>query len=187
MMLHLQQAVDYLKQGHVLAYPTEAVWGLGCDPFNQAAFDKILQLKQRPIEKGVILVAATMQQAEPFLAMLSIKQKNKIEQTWQASNNQEQATTWLVPLTDAVPTWISGQHDKVAIRITHHPLVQQLCLAFGGAIVSTSANPAGLAPAISAQQITDYFADVAILDGQLGQCTTPSRIIDIVTGNVIRA
>lgn len=187
MMLHLEQAAQRLKQGHVLAYPTEAVWGLGCDPYNHTAFENILILKQRPVEKGVILVAANMQQAEPFLAALTTAQKNKILQTWQSSNEQQQATTWLVPLTDAVPTWISGQHDKVAIRITHHPLVQQLCLAFDGAIVSTSANPSGLAPALNAEQINAYFGDVAVLNGALGQCKLPSRIIDIVTNEVIRA
>jgi L-threonylcarbamoyladenylate synthase len=187
MMLYLEQAVDCLQQGQVLAYPTEAVWGLGCDPYNQSAFENILTLKQRPIEKGVILVAANMQQAEAFLTGLSVEQQHHIEQTWLHSTEQQQATTWLVPLTSAVPQWISGQHDKVAIRITHHPLVQQLCLAFGGAIVSTSANPAGLPPAISSAQVTHYFADIAILDGQLGHCKLPSKIIDIVTGDVIRA
>lgn len=187
MMLQLEQAVNCLKQGQVLAYPTEAVWGLGCDPYNNTAFENILILKQRPAEKGVILVTANMQQAEPFLTALSLEQKNKIEQTWLTSTEQQQATTWLVPLTDAVPNWISGQHDKVAIRITHHPLVQQLCLAFGGAIVSTSANPSGLAPALNAEQINAYFADIAVLNGALGQCKLPSRIIDIVTGAIIRA
>jgi L-threonylcarbamoyladenylate synthase len=71
MHVSLTQAIELLKQGDVLAYPTEAVWGLGCNPYHQAAFDKILQLKQRPIEKGVILVAANLEQAQPFLAGLT--------------------------------------------------------------------------------------------------------------------
>lgn len=187
MLLDLAQAVHTLQQGNVLAYPTEAVWGLGCDPYNAQAFDKILTLKNRPIEKGVILVAATMQQAEPFLTTLTESQKDHISQTWHSSSEQQQATTWLVPLSPAVPPWISGQHHQVAIRITHHPLVQQLCQAFGGAIVSTSANPASYPPALHAEQIMAYFGDMAILSGQLGSCQVPSKIVDIVTGAVIRA
>ena len=183
----LAQAVQLLKTGNVLAYPTEAVWGLGCDPYSQLAFEKILNLKNRPVEKGVILVVASMQQAAPFLTTLTLEQQQRIQQTWQQSTEQAQATTWLVPLTDAVPVWISGQHQQVAIRITHHPLVQQLCTAFGGAVVSTSANPAGLQPARSALEIEAYFPHTAILQGELGSCRLPSRIIDIETGVVIRA
>lgn len=182
----LNQAVNVLKSGDVLAYPTEAVWGLGCDPYNQQAFDKILKLKQRPLEKGVILVAASMTQAAPFLQGLSAEQLKKMQNSWQISANQR-ATTWLVPLNSAVPTWISGQHDRVAIRVTTHLLVQQLCNAFGGAIVSTSANPAGLDAAKTSSEVDKYFPDLAILDGALGMSSEPSRIIDIQTGQIIRA
>lgn len=187
MLLDLAQAVQTLQQGHVLAYPTEAVWGLGCDPYNAQAFDQILQLKNRPVEKGVILVAANLAQAQPFLTGLNAAQIDKIQRTWQSSSEQQQATTWLVPLSPAVPPWICGQHDQLAIRISHHPLVQQLCLAFGGALVSTSANPATLAPALSVEKIREYFGDLAMLSGQLGSCRLPSKIVDIVTGRVIRA
>ena len=182
----LNQAVSILKQGDVLAYPTEAVWGLGCDPYNQQAFDKILKLKQRPLEKGVILVAASMAQAAPFLQGLSAEQLKKMQNSWQITP-QQRATTWLVPLNSAVPTWISGQHDRVAIRVTNHPLVQQLCNAFGGAIVSTSANPAGLDTAKTASAVNHYFPNLAILNGELGKSSEPSRIIDSQTGEVIRA
>ena len=184
--VQLDQAVEMLKQGEVLAYPTEAVWGLGCDPYQQSAFDKILKLKQRPLEKGVILVAASMAQAAPFLQGLSDEQLKKMQDSWQITAEQR-ATTWLVPLTAAVPAWISGQHDRVAIRVTTHPLVQQLCNAFGGAIVSTSANPAGLDAAKTASEVDKYFPKLAMLDGALGMSSEPSRIIDIHTGQVIRA
>jgi len=182
----LNQAVNILKSGDVLAYPTEAVWGLGCDPYQQNAFDKILKLKQRPLEKGVILVAASMAQAAPFLQGLSAEQLKKMQDSWQITA-QQRATTWLVPLSPAVPAWISGQHDRVAIRVTTHPLLQQLCNAFGGAIVSTSANLAGLAAAKTAAEVEAYFPDLAVLSGELGMSSEPSRIVDIQTGEVIRA
>lgn len=183
LQVDLEQAADLLKQGQVIAYPTEAVWGLGCDPYDSKAFEQILQLKQRPIEKGVILIAASMQQAMPFLQGLNAAQLTQLEQSWQPD---QRATTWLVPLTDAVPQWISGQHDKVAIRVTHHPLCKALCNAFGAALVSTSANPAGLAPALTIEQVAHYFPKLTSLIGQLGQSSSPSRIIDSITGRIIR-
>ena len=187
MQLDLSQAIQTLHSGQVLAYPTEAVWGLGCDPYNQQAFEQILQLKNRPIEKGVILIAASLKQVEPFLAGLSAAQIAQMQQSWDITE-QEQASTWLVPLTHAVPTWISGQHNRVAIRVTTHPLVRQLCEGFGGAIVSTSANPAGLPPAKNSTEIVNYFGEqLAVLDGPLGQSTAPSKIRDIVSGQVLRA
>lgn len=186
MQLDLSQAIQTLHSGQVLAYPTEAVWGLGCDPYNQYAFEQILQLKNRPIEKGVILIAASLEQVQPFLNGLSTAQIAQMQHSWDIAE-QDQATTWLVPLTPAVPTWISGQHDRVAIRVTSHPLVRKLCNGFGAAIVSTSANPAGLPPAKSHTDIQQYFGEqLAVLDGPLGQSRAPSKIRDIVSGQVLR-
>lgn len=186
MLLDLPQAIQTLHNGQVLAYPTEAVWGLGCDPYNQQAFEQILNLKNRPIEKGVILIAASLEQVEPFLQGLSTEQVAQMQQSWNITE-QQRATTWLVPLTKAVPAWISGQHNRVAIRVTTHPLVRQLCTGFGGAIVSTSANPAGLQPAKSSVEIRHYFGEqLAVLDGPLGQSSAPSKIMDIVSGQVLR-
>jgi len=174
-----------MRAGQVVAYPTEAVWGLGCDPFNQAAVQRILDLKQRPVEKGVILIAASLAQVERYLVGLTAEQYQRVVDSWQPNQG---ANTWLVPLTAEIPAWISGEHDRVAIRVSQHPLVQALCLAYGGAIVSTSANPAGAEPARTAEQIQDYFADqVPCVSGEVGQLARPSVIRDAITGQVLRA
>lgn len=179
------EAAQILRGGQVLAYPTEAVWGLGCDPFNQSAVQRILELKQRPVEKGVILIAATLEQVAPYLTGLNEEQYQRVVDSW---TQGEGANTWLVPLTEQIPAWISGQHDRVAIRVSKHPMVQALCLAYGGAIVSTSANPAGEESARSAAQTWQYFADqVAYLSGEVGQLARPSVIRDAITGQLIRA
>ena len=184
----LNYAVEMLKQGHVIAYPTEAVWGLGCDPNQEQAFQKILNLKKRPIEKGVILLAEDIERIRHLLDPLEKSIQAQIIASWQPLKTQQRATTWLLPVSDAIPKWIYGQHDRVAIRVTQHPLCQNLCRAFDGLIVSTSANPAGLTPAKNAQQVRDYFQDqLYILDGALGQSPEPSRILDAVTGAIIRA
>jgi L-threonylcarbamoyladenylate synthase len=182
------EAANCLKQGQVLAYPTEAVWGLGCDPYNENAFQEILKLKQRPIEKGVILLAGHISQIEHLLESLSLEMREKVIDSWTNKSPTERATTWLLPASDDIPTWIKGNHPKVAVRVTTHPLCVALCNAFNGFIVSTSANTAGLEPARSLQDASHYFKNgTNYLNGDLGLSQEPSKIIDAETGAVIRA
>ncbi|MDQ8934130.1 L-threonylcarbamoyladenylate synthase [Acinetobacter rudis] len=182
------EAAQCLAQGQVLAYPTEAVWGLGCDPFNEQAFAKILAHKQRPIEKGVILLAGQISQVEHLLHSLEPSIRKQVIQSWSDTATAERATTWLLDADEQIPYWIKGKHPKVAIRVTNHPLCIALCNAFNGFIVSTSANPAGVSPARSLQDAMQYFgADMNYLNGDLGLCQQPSRIIDASSGEIIRA
>ncbi|TCB76032.1 L-threonylcarbamoyladenylate synthase [Acinetobacter sp. ANC 4173] len=182
------EAADSLKRGQVLAYPTEAVWGLGCDPYNEAAFNEILKLKQRPIEKGVILLAGHISQVEHLLVGLTPDMRDTVIASWSHCNPTERATTWLLPASEDIPIWIKGNHPKVAIRVTTHPLCVALCNAFHGFIVSTSANPAGLEPARSLQEANKYFNHhLNYLNGDLGLSQEPSRILDAETGQIIRA
>lgn len=185
--IDLHQAVQTLQQGCVLAYPTEAVWGLGCDPKQQSAFETILTLKQRPIEKGVILLSESIERVEPLLTGLESNIRQQVIVSWQ-QQIQQRAITWLLPISPHIPAWIYGQHDRVAIRVTQHDLCRQLCRGLNDFIVSTSANPAGLPPATSIEHVQQYFQNkVPILNGELGSSPEPSRIIDAVTGQVIRA
>lgn len=182
------EAAQILRQGEVLAYPTEAVWGLGCDPMNEQAFLEILRLKQRPMEKGVILLAGQISQVEHLLENIDPKIRTQVIETWTHRTQTERATTWLLPANDRIPHWIKGNHSKVAVRVTTHPLCIALCNAFGGFIVSTSANSAGLEPARSLQEVNRYFASqLNYLNGDLGLSQEPSRILDAITGEVIRA
>ena len=182
------EAAKHLKRGQVLAYPTEAVWGLGCDPFNQQAFLEILRLKQRPIEKGVILLAGQVSQVEHLLAHLDAAKRQTVIESWAQRSNDERAITWLLDADENIPQWIRGQHPKVAVRVTNHPLCTALCNAFNGFIVSTSANPAGQIPAHSLQDANQYFgAEIKYLNGDLGLSQQPSKIIDAQTGEIIRA
>lgn len=182
------EAAVCLKQGKVLAYPTEGVWGLGCDPYNEQAFLEILRLKQRPIEKGVILLAGQLSQVEHLLKNLTADIRDQVISTWTNRSPKERATTWLLPADESIPTWIKGDHPQVAVRVTNHPLCTALCNAFDGFIVSTSANPAGLEPSRSLQEANQYFGpDLNYLNGDLGLSREPSKIIDALTGTVIRA
>ena len=184
-MSAIDLAVSALRVGQIIAYPTESVWGLGCDPWNEQAVLALLGLKQRPVEKGLILIASDIEQVEPYLVPLSAEQRNVVLASW--SDEVEQASTWLVPLAADIPTWISGEHPQVAIRVTKHKQTQALCRAFGKPIVSTSANPSGAPAAIYASMVRQYFQDqVFILDGETSGALLPSVIRDVGTGRVLR-
>lgn len=180
--LSVVDAVDALKVGELIAYPTEGVYGLGCDPFNEQAVRRLLALKQRPVEKGLILVAADKAQIAPLVDLKEID-ADKVFASWPGP------VTWTLPATAKVPASIRGRFDTVAIRISAHPLVQALTQAFGAPIVSTSANPAGQLPARSCQQVESYFPqDLAgCVHGALGGQQGPTPIYDARTGTPLRS
>ncbi|PLW84479.1 tRNA threonylcarbamoyladenosine biosynthesis protein RimN [Kineobactrum sediminis] len=181
--LHLRAAVRVLGQGGVIACPTEAVWGLTCDPGNPDAVARLLDLKQRPVSKGLILVAADMSQLAPLLATLTEAQRSKLALSWPGP------TTWLLPHNNCIPAWVHGEHDTIAVRVSAHNTVAALCRAWGGPLVSTSANPAGSRPATAAFQVRRYFQQQLdyIVPGAVGGATRPSVIRDLLTDRIIRS
>jgi L-threonylcarbamoyladenylate synthase len=180
-MLKIRQAVTRLNKGQVIAYPTEAVYGLGCDPWNEQAVDKILTIKHRPWQKGLILIAADFNQLQPFIQPVSSAILAQLEATWPGP------TTWLLPVSSAVPTYLHGEHETIAVRVTAHQQTAALCRAFGGAIVSTSANSAGKRPARTSHQVRWHLSDVDyILPGQCSGSNKPSAIRNAQTGEIIR-
>lgn len=167
----------------MVAYPTEAVFGLGCDPLDGAAVDRLLALKGRPAAKGLILIAAAFQQILPFVEPLDPALTAHIQATWPGP------VTWLLPARPAVPHWLRGGHDTIAVRVTAHPPAAALCETFGGALVSTSANRAGHPPARSPLAVRRTFGDGLdyILHAPLGGLLRPTEIRDGRTGAVVRA
>lgn len=183
MGVDLQAAVHALRQGQLVACPTEAVWGLSCDPDNDEALAHLMRLKQRDPAKGVIVVAASIDQLQPWLADLPLELHAPLVASWPGPN------TWLVPDNGRSHALVRGAHKSVALRVTAHPGMQALCYAFGGPVVSTSANRASEPPAMSAHEVAALFGNElgAILQGDLGENPRPSTIRDLVSGQVLRA
>ncbi|HHB91638.1 MAG TPA: threonylcarbamoyl-AMP synthase [Thioploca sp.] len=179
---NIKQAVQYLQHGKIIAYPTEAVYGFGCDPYNEMALKKLLDLKQRPWEKGLILIAADFTQLEPFLQPLTCELKTKLFASWPG------AITWLLPAKIKVSRYLRGDSDKLAVRVTAHPQVVDLCRQWGKALVSTSANISKMPPATTALEIKDKFAKeiVYILPGKVGDRQRPSEIRDALSDKILR-
>lgn len=204
MINDVQTAVTWLRTGHLLAYPTESVWGIGCDPFNEDAVETVLAIKQRPKDKGMILVTDAIERITPLLASLPPEQRATISASWQPQTGaaKRQANTWLLPITEtlpvAIPNWVTGQHDSVAVRVIDHPLIKALCAALVsehnpyGFLVSTSCNPASLPPAKTLDDAYAYFADsdysaqVRYLQGETLGYELPSQIRNALTGAIIR-
>jgi len=193
------QAAQWLQQGHLLAYPTESVWGIGCDAYNQSAVQQILAIKQRPVAKGMIVITDSSERLTPFLTTLTSDQRKLILTSWQnqQTTSNAQAHTWLLPipasLTPPLPHWITGEHQSIAVRVIAHPLIRQLCEQMVsvrnpfGFIVSTSCNPSEQDPATTLAQAHRYFGEkIGYLSAATLGYVQPSQIRDAVTGQVIR-
>jgi len=178
---HLQQALKVIRTGGVIAYPTEAVFGLGCQPENYIAVKRILNLKNRPFSKGLIIIAAAIEQLHPYVSFTDLTQYQQIRNTWPGP------VTWLVPARPGVPDWIRGLHDSIAVRVSQHPVVRDLC-KLTGPLISTSANPAGCSPAKTALKVRIYFGQSLdyILPGNIGLHQKPTEIRNALTGKILR-
>ncbi|MBK1650706.1 hypothetical protein CKO08_00405 [Halorhodospira halochloris] len=175
-----------LRRGGVVAYPTEAVWGLGCNPWDRSAVAKLLELKVRSPRKGLIVIGADIRSLTPFIGEPLSENVRLLEQAIAA---RPEPITWLVPAARALPSWVKGVYSSVAIRITQHPPAVALCRAYGGAIISSSANRSASPPATTAAQVRRYFGYRidALLPGAVGRLTRPTPIMDLYTGEMLRA
>lgn len=183
-LAELDAAAALLRQGGVLAYPTEAVFGLGCDPHDRVAFERLFALKQRPPTQGVLLIAADFAQVERYIDLAAVPAGvlTQVQASWPGPY------TWIFPRSSDVPAWVAGAHAGIALRVTAHEPAAALCRAFGGALVSTSANLHGEPSARSAATVESYFGAAldGLLDAPLGDQQRPSVIRDALSGAIIR-
>lgn len=200
----IQEIAQFLKSSGVLAYPSESVWGLGCDAFDQQAVEQILALKMRSVKKGLIVLTDRADKIMPLLNELPDKQKQALITQISTHQTHHQATTWLLPVAKSanIPSFLMGEFATLAVRITLHPVLQKICHAITdnqnpyGFLVSTSCNVQGQNPACTLEQAKQYFSDmdltkkhqcpIAFLDAQSLGFDKPSQIIDAMTGKHIR-
>lgn len=179
----LRRACEVVWSGGVIAYPTEAVFGLGCDPLEVSAVKRILAIKMRDASKGLILIGAGVEQLLPYLAPLNHAVRAKLE------TSGLRPVTWVVPAAHDIPSWISGGRSSLAVRVTRHPIARGLCEATGMALISTSANCSGRPPARSALQARSHLRSQVdyIVPGATGLLRRPTEIRDALTEHVLRA
>jgi L-threonylcarbamoyladenylate synthase len=181
MRISIPKLNKHLKRGGLIAYPTESCYGLGCDPDNRRAVQRILKLKQRPQRKGLILIASSYHQVERYLQPLTPKQQQKIKDAG------AQAVTYLMPVKPSCPRWLRGTHDTLAVRLTAHSIAKQLCRSANSALISTSANRSGCKPAKTYAQCQRLFGKkVWVLPGRVGKNRKPSTIKVWGDGKIVR-
>ena len=176
----LRAAARSLRAGSILAYPTEGVFGLGCDPDQPAALRRLLALKARRADKGLILLAADVSQLSRFMAPLTPAQREQLAASWPGP------VTWIVPARPGLDPLLTGGRATLAMRVTAHAPARALCRAFGGAIVSTSANRSGDLPARSPLALQRTLGPLPCLPGRLGGLAGPTAIFDLATGRCLR-
>lgn len=182
-MSSLTEIINSLQQEQVVAYPTEAVFGLGCNPHSELGVQRLLALKQRPVEKGLILIAPTIDLLLPFIDTTRLT-----EGEWQRFfAPSPYAITWIMPAKHDVPNYLTGTFHTIAVRICRVPAVIQICNAVGFALTSTSANLTGLAPCRTAEEVrTQFGVHFPVLEAQTGGAENPSEIRDIFTQHIFR-
>ena len=155
--------------------------GLGCSPWDETSVSRILQMKRRPPGKGLIVVASSPEQLAELVDFSKVKEQEEITRSWPGP------VTWLIPARSVTPRWLTGQHETLAVRVSAHPVVQQLC-AETGMLVSTSANPSGCRPARTQRRVRAYFGRNVdyYVPGNVGRDLRPSTIRDALTGLQIR-
>ena len=176
-------AAEVMRKGGVIAYATEGVIGLGCDPANDFALLRLLDIKQRPYQKGLILIASEVAQLEPWVDFSMVDDLNSLLNSWPGPE------TWIVPKHPGISRLVSGTHSSIAVRVTEHPQVIKLCDSFGGAIISTSANLAGHPTKTSLFEVRQQLGNRVdhYLGGEVLEPGKPSRIRDAITGKTLRA
>ncbi|MEE9351109.1 MAG: Sua5/YciO/YrdC/YwlC family protein [Thiotrichaceae bacterium] len=173
------ELIPLFHQGRIFAYPTEAVYGLGCDPDNEAAALRLIKIKNRPIEKGLILIASDFSQVKKYLKPLT---KEQVKLTLPST------TTYTFPALDSTPKWLTGKFNTLAVRITKHPLAHQLCHVLNSPLISTSANLSGQPPAKVLQEVINTNLPIdAILNGKTSGSSAPSIIRDGISGYILRS
>lgn len=174
----LARAASVIRRGGVIAYATEYCFGLGCDPMNRPAVLRLLRIKRRPTQKGLILIAANVEQLAPYVDEIPAA----VLATWPGPH------TWLLDPRDGVPGWITGEHARIAVRVTAHAQAAALCQTVGMAIVSTSANRAGAEPTRRFRDTVHRFHGQVdyVLPGRVGDAPAPTPIRDAITGELIR-
>jgi L-threonylcarbamoyladenylate synthase len=180
--LHIDRAARIVRAGGVIAYPTEAVFGLGCLPQDRAAVLRVLAIKRRSWRLGLLVIGSDLAQLERFVVLPPEPRRGEIVASWPGP------VTWVLPARAHVPRWLSGGRDTVGVRITDHPVAARLCARLGQAIVSTSANVSRRPPLRAARLVRRELGAAVdyVLPGEVGGLANPTVIKDGRTGRILR-
>ncbi len=178
----LRRLSHHLRQGGLLAYPTESCYGIGCLPRNNRALRRLVRLKKRPQDKGMIVIGDTAEQLQPLLRPLDKPTLAELKRQWPARK------TFLLPADSRLPPLLRGRgRSKLAVRVPDHAVARSLCRQLNTPLVSTSCNLAGRRPVKTERETRRLFGRrLMIVGGRIGNARTPSQIIDWASGRRLR-
>jgi L-threonylcarbamoyladenylate synthase len=170
-----RRAIDILRGGGLIVYPTETVYGIGCDPLDADAVARIRTLKGRPDVKPMLLAACSREQAESFTGPLPAAAEKLADRFWPGP------LTLIIRPDHALPPWLIGESGGVAVRVTSGTIATELTRAFGRTLVSTSANRSGSPPLLTyPEALAAFGGDVDLVIPFLGKLSgVPSTIVDL--------
>jgi len=173
----IARAADVLFRGGVIAYPTEGVFGLGCMPDDDDAIVRVLAIKRRRADKGLILIASKRSQLDDWIAGGDIPDPDP-----------GYPVTWIAAAKPGVSPLVRGAHDTLAVRLTTNATAASICDAVDSPVVSTSANISGRPVARNRLVLRRTFGACVdyIVPGDCGPASGPSEIRDLVSGAVLR-
>jgi len=175
----LARAVQALREGEIVAYPTETVYGLAVDPFNPEALARLFSAKGRDREKAILLIVGDEAHLERVAARISPRTRSYMDAFWPGP------LSLLLPKAPGLPEALAPGLDRICVRCPGNEIARGLCNAFGGPLTSTSANASGEAPAQSLAALT--LPGVALgLDAGTLPDSLPSTILDAETGKILR-
>jgi len=171
----INKAVEYLKEGKVIAYPTETVYGLGCDATDSKAVDKIYKIKGKSEKKALLFLVSNIKMASEYVILC--KNAKKIAKKYWPG-----ALSLILPLTDKGKKIFKRKDGGV--RISSNEIATEIVKKFKKPIISTSANPTGLPSALTAKEVSKYFKDEKykpdlILDGGRLKKSKGSTIVNL--------
>lgn len=172
--LHVNRAIATLKDGGVVAFPTDTVYGVGVDPFQPEAVRKLYQIKGRPIDKPIPILVGSVDDVDHVAQNLPPIFSQLAERFWPGGLT-------LIVEAKSLPPEVTAGGDTVGVRMPDHPLTLGLLQRFGGAIATTSANKSDEPPATSAEEVQSELGALVsvILDGGQTATKIASTVLDL--------
>lgn len=174
----VQEAVRALQDGEVVAFPTDTLYGLGVDPFNERAVEKVYAIKERPRDQALILMGKGPEVLTGYAAIWPIAAQRLADAFWPGG------VTLILPRHPKVPDWVVSNRPTVGLRVPSNPVAIALLEAWGGVLATTSANKSGEPAGATGRQVAEQLGGTelsVLLDGGPTAHEEPSTLIDLST------
>lgn len=171
----IERGVEVLRRGGLVAYPTDTLYGLGANAFNEKAVDRVYQAKCRPPQKAIPLLLASADDLHLVAEEIPDIAQRLASSFWPG------ALTLILKSSSRIPRVVTGRGDKVAVRVPDHPVPRELMAQLGAPITGTSANVSGGPSPLSADLVLEQLGEMVDLIIDCGPCPgdQPSTVVDV--------